>query len=256
VQAWHRWQRHLLWAVGALGVVAFFVGAVVLFTSDHDARSGFLLTLGLVLALIALLGGQIQLEGFEILGAKVRVREVVKNRLELATSNERGEMPDGDKIRNQAIVLQKLVGLYGLYEHVRRVEPPGPQRTEKLDGLALSMQQAGEKAEFDPVEVIEWFHEGTDPLRVIALNLMLVNPEHRDFLTVIKAIDDPHSLFEQYYAMRVGRTMLPDLDPLQKRLLADALSRARRKRRLKRDPPLMAFSKSLLGQIGVEDQPA
>ena len=134
VQAWHRWQRHLLWAVGVLGVVAFFVGVIVLFTSDHDARSGFLLTLGLALALIALLGGRIQLEGFEILGAKVRVREVVKARLELATSEERGEMPDGDKIRNQAIVLQKLVGLYGLYEHVRRVERPDPNAPRSSTG--------------------------------------------------------------------------------------------------------------------------
>jgi hypothetical protein len=255
VQTWHRWRRHLFWAVGALGAVAFALGAVVLFTSDHDARSGFLLSLGLGLALIVLLGGRVQLEGFEILGAKVRVREVVKSRLELATSPEHGGGVDRDKLRNQADVLQKLVGLYGLYEHVRHVEPPGPERTKKLDGLALSMQQAGRKAEFDPVEVIEWFHEGTDPLRVIALNLMLVNSEYRDFLAVIKAIDDPHSLFEQYYAMRVGEAMLPNLDPLQRQLLADGLSRARKKHRLRRDPPLKAFSKSLLDQIGKEDQP-
>lgn len=252
----HRWQRHLFWAVGAFGVVSFVTGALVLFTTDHDARSGFLLTLGLVLALTALLGGRIQLEGFEILGAKVRVREVVKNRLELASTPKGVGTADSDKLRDQAIVLQELVGLYGLYEHVRRVEPPGPKRTEKLDGLALSMQRAGRKADFDPVEVIEWFHEGTDPLRVIALNLMLVNPDHRDFLAVIKAIDDPHSLFEQYYAMRVGKVMLSDLDPLQKRLLADALSRARKKRQLRRDRPLDAFSKSLLDQIGKEDRPA
>lgn len=246
----------MFWAVGALGVVAFVIGVLVLFTSDHDARSAFLLTLGLALVLIALLGGRIQLEGFEILGAKVRVREVVKNRLELASAPKGAGTADSDKLRDQATALQELVGLYGLYEHVRRVEPPGPGRTGKLDGLALSMQQAGRKADFDPVEVIEWFHEGTDPLRVIALNLMLVNSEHRDFLAVIRAIDDPHSLFEQYYAMRVGRVMLSDLDPLQKRLLADALSRARRKRQLRRDPPLDAFSKSLLNQIGKEDRPA
>jgi len=248
-------QRHLLWAIGVLGVVVFVIGAVVLFTSDHDARSGFLLTLGLALTLIALLGERIQLESFEILGAKVRVREVVKNRLEFADSPNR-EGIAGDKLRNQAIVLQELVGLYGLYEHVRRVEPPGPKRTKKLDELALNMQQAGEKAAFDPAEVTEWFHDGTDPLRVIALNLMLVNPEHRDFLAVIKAIDDPHSLFEQYYAMRVARKMLPDLEPLQEQLLIDALHRARRKRRLRRDSPLMAFSKNLLDQLSKGDHTA
>lgn len=235
-----------------LGVVVLLAGVLVLFTSDHDARSGFLLTLGLVLLLIALVGGRIELEGFEILGAKIRVREVVKRRLELATSPEQGGAADGDRLRGQAVVLQRLVSLYGLYEHLRRVEPPGPERTVKLDELALDMQKAGREAEFDPVEVIEWFHEGTDPLRIIALNLMFVDPEHRDFLAVIKAIDDPHSLFEQYYAMKVATAMLSDLDPLQRRLLADALSRARRKRKLRRDRPLMGVSKRLLDRISAE----
>jgi hypothetical protein len=229
--------------------MAILLGALVLFTSEHDARSGFLLTLGLVLVLIALLAGRIELEGFEILGAKVRVREVVKHRLELASAPEQGRLADSEGLRMQAIVLQKLVGLYGLYEHVRRVEPPGPKRTGKLDGLAEAMQETGKNAEFDPAEVIEWFHEGTDPLRVISLNLMLVNPEHRDFLAVIKAIDDPHSLFEQYYAMEVGRAMLPDLNLLQKRLLADALRRARSKRKLRRDRDLMGVSGRLLEKL-------
>jgi len=238
-----------------LGVAVLLAGTLALFASEHDARSGFLLTLGLVLLLTALVGGRVELEGFEILGAKIRVREVVKSRLELATSPEQGGAADGDKLRGQAVVLQRLVSLYGLYEHIRRVEPPGDERTEKLDDLASSMQEAGRKAEFEPVEVIEWFHEGTDPLRVIALNLMLVNPDYRDFLAVIKAIDDPRSLFEQYYAMRVGREMLPNLDPLQKRLLADALSRARRKRKLRRDKPLMGVSKRLLDRLVEEGQP-
>lgn len=226
----------------------------MLFSSDHDARSGFLLTAGLALGLISVLGGRVQLEGFEILGAKVRVREVVKDRLELAKAPESGEPAGSAKLRDQAVALQKLVGLYGLYEHIRRIEPPGPKRTKKLDELAESMQLAGKNVDFDPAEVIDWFHEGTDALRVIALNLMLVNAEHRDFLAVIKAIDGPQSLFEQYYAMRVGRAMLPDLDPLQKRLLSDALSRARKKRRLRHDHDLMTYSQRLLDKIGKEGQ--
>lgn len=225
---------------------------LVLFSSEHDARSGFLLTLGLLLLLIALVGGRIELEGFEILGAKIRVREVVKSRLELAASPEREEAADGDRLRAQAVALQKLVSLHGLYEHIRRVEPPGTERTETLDRLAARMQEAGKEAEFDSVEVVEWFHEGTDALRVIALNLMLVNPEHRDFLAVIMAIDEPHSLFEQYYAMEVATEMFPDLDSLQKRLLSDSLSRARRKRRVRRDRPLMKASKDLLDWIAAE----
>jgi hypothetical protein len=249
VQTWHRCRRYLLWIVGLLGIALFCAGVVALFTSDHDARSGFLLTAGLALVLISVLGGRIQLEGFEILGAKIRVREVVKDRLELAKAPEPGGSRDSAKLRGQAVALQKLVGLYGLYEHIRRMEPPGPKRTKKLDALAEDMQLVGKGAEFDPAEVTEWFHEGTDALRVIALNLMLVNDEHRDFLAAIKAIDEPHSLFEQYYAMRVGWAMLPDLTPLQKELLSDAIRRARKKPRLRQDRDLMTYSQKLLDQI-------
>jgi hypothetical protein len=72
LQVGHRWKRRLHWVVGAVGVATVCAGVAVLFTTDRDARSTFLLTLGLALVLFALLRGRIQLEGFEILGAKAR----------------------------------------------------------------------------------------------------------------------------------------------------------------------------------------
>jgi hypothetical protein len=233
-----------------LGVGTLFGGVVVLFTTDQGARSAFLLTLGLVLVLVALLGGRIQLEGFEILGAKVRVREVVKRRLELAESPGEDQAADGAALRDQALVLQKLVGLYGLYEYIRRMEPPGDERTEKLDQLALRMQAVGGEAEFEPAEVVGWFHEGTDALRVIALNLMLANKRYWDFVAVLETVDMPHSLFEQYYGLELAEKMLPDLDDLERGLLADAVTRARGKRRFRRDDDLMTSSESLLDRLG------
>jgi hypothetical protein len=230
-------------------VALLCAGVVVLFTTDQGARSAFLLTVGVALVLVAALGGRIQLEGFEILGAKVRVREVVKSRLELAASPDRGQAVDGVALHRQAATLQKLVGLYGLYEHVRRMEPPGPERTRALDQLASRMQAAGREADFDPAEVIGWFHQGTDALRVIALNLMLANDDYRDFLAVLESVDGPHSLFEQFYGLVLAEAMVPSLDPLQKRLLGDAISRARHKRRFKRDDDLMILSDHLIERL-------
>ena len=229
VQLRHRWQPRLNWIVGVIGVGMLLGGVVVLFTTDQSARSGFLLTLGLVLVLVALLGGRIQLEGFEILGAKVRVREVVKRRLELAESPGRDQGADGAELRDQAVVLQKLVGLYGLYEHIRRMEPPGDERTETLTSLPCACRRSEGRPEFEPAEVMGWFHEGTDALRVIALNLMLANKKYRDFVAVLETVDMPHSLFEQYYGIELAKKMLPDLDDLQRGLLADAPTRARGK---------------------------
>jgi hypothetical protein len=246
----HRLQGRLHLIVGAAGIATLGAGVAVLFTTDRDARSAFLLTLGLALLLFALLRGRIQLEGFEILGAKARVREVVKHRLELAESPDRGQPADAASLHRQAVMLQQLVGLYGLYEHIRRAEPPGPRRTQALDQLAARMRAAGREAEFDPAEVIGWFHEGTDALRVIALNLMLANDEYRDFLAVLETVETPHSLFEQFYGLLLAEAMLPHLDALQQRLLRDAITRARRKRRFRRDAPLAGLSERLLVRLG------
>jgi hypothetical protein len=152
-------------------------------------------------------------------------------------------------VHEQALTLQKLVGLYDLYEHIRRSERASDQRTAALDQLAVRMRTVGRDAQFDPVEVSTWFHNGTDALRVIALNLMLAREECRDFLAVLKAIDRPHSLFEQYYGLVLGREMLPRLDTFERRLLTDAITRARRGRRFRRDRPLTALSSTILAEL-------
>ena len=221
----------------------------MLFATDHGDRSAFLLAVGVALVLIGVLGDRIEVESFELLGAKLRVREVVKSRLELAESPTRGQAGDAVALRRQAAALQRLAGVYGLYEHVRHMQPPGPERTGVLDQISEHMQDAGREAEFDPAEVMSWFHQGTDALRVIALNLMLVNEDYRDLLAVLESIDAPHSLFEQYYGLLLADAMVGDLDSLQRQLLADAISRAQRKRRFRNDDDLPSLSAHVLAAL-------
>lgn len=233
-----------------LGLVALVGGTVALFTIDNSAGSLFVITVGVVSILVAVLGGRIELESFEILGARIKVREVVRSRLELAASADvRGSDPRSAGLREQALTLQKLVGLYDLYEYIRRTQPASDKRTAALDELATRMQAAGREVPFDPAEVSTWFHQGNDALRVIALNLMLARPECRDVLAVLKTIDEPRSLFEQFYGLQLARAMLPDLDRLERRLLADAIARAMRGRRFRRDVPLMALGDALLREL-------
>jgi hypothetical protein len=66
---------------------------------------------------------------------------------------------------------------------------------------------------------------------------------------VIKCVDEPRSNFEQYYGLLLGSKMLRDLDDLEGRLLADAIERARRKRRFRRDEHLMRISKAMLAHL-------
>jgi hypothetical protein len=58
-QARHRLRRRLPWLAGALGAVVLFGGVLVLFTTVHEARSAFLLAVGLALVLVAFLGGRV-----------------------------------------------------------------------------------------------------------------------------------------------------------------------------------------------------
>ncbi len=207
------------------GAAAIIAGAVALFTTGNSAGSVFLLTLGLVLVLIAWLGPRVELEAFEVLGAKIRVREVVARRLQLAETVAAAGPggPDTDVLRRQAAALQKLDRLHDLYGHIRATQSAGDRRTFALDQVAARMQAVARQAEFDPPEVSTWFHEGTDALRVVALNVMLAREECRDVLAALKAIDEPHSLFEQYYGLRLVRVMVPSLEALERQLVADAI---------------------------------
>ena len=86
-------------------------------------------------------------------------------------------------------------------------------------------------------------------MRVVALNLMLARAEYRDFLVVLEAVDKPRSLFEQFYGLELGRAMLPSLGWLERRLLAEAIKRARHKRRFRHDRWLMRLSDTILREL-------
>ena len=90
------------------------------------------------------------------------------------------------------------------------------------------MRAAGAQAEFDPVDVIRWFHDATDPLRVIALNLMLANEDYRDFLAALETIDTPHSNGACWQTRSPARSA---------------------KRRFRHDEPLMGASHHLLDRL-------
>jgi hypothetical protein len=245
-----RTRSHWFRGVAALlGLVVLVGGVVALFTIENSAGSLFLITVGIVLLLVVFLGGRIQLESFELLGAKIKVRDVVKSRLQLAQLADAGQQDSERDVRGQALTLQKLVALYDLYEYVRRTQRFSSRRTAALDELAVRMQVAGGETQFDPADVSTWFHEGDDPLRVVALNLMLAREECRDFLAVLKTIDEPRSNFEQYYGLRLGQRMLDGLDWLERQLLADAIARAQRARRFRRDDDLMSLSNAILAEL-------
>lgn len=214
-------------------VAALAGGAVALFTTDNNAGSSLLLGVGVLLGLVAALGRRLEVESFEFLGAKVKVREVVKGRIALAQGDE-------------ALALQEL---HDLYEFVRRTEPASSERTAAFDRLVQRMRNAGTQLRFDRAEVVSWFEEGTDPLRLVAIAVMQAREDCRYFPVVLKAVDRPHSLMEQYQALKLGDAMSGGLDRLERRLLRNAIERARQRRRFQDDRPLMLLSDRMLAEL-------
>lgn len=232
------------------GLGALAGGFFTLFTTDNSVGGIVLLTLALALLVLAFFGERVQIESFEILGTKIKVRELVNNRLQLAhMGSTQTDDRNATAMHKQALALQSLGRLYDLYEYIRRTERVLDRRTSALDHLAHQMQLAGGEADFDPVEVSTWFHQGNDAMRVVALNLMLGREECRDFLAVLRTIDQPRSLFEQYYGLRLAEQMLPHLDAVERRVLAQAVGRARQKRRFRHDRPLMSLSNTILSEL-------
>jgi hypothetical protein len=245
VQSWGR-------AIGGLvGVGVLAAGAITLFTWDSSAGSLFLVAVGFVLLLLAIVGTRAQLESFEILGTKISVRDVIQSRLDMGGLRTAafGVDPSPPEAQVQAQTLQELFTAYGLYQHIRATQPASDRRTRLLDELAARMRGIGQGVAFDPADVSRWFHDGDDALRIVALNIMLARDDSRDLLAVLKAIEKPRSLFEQYYGLRLASTMAPKLGGLERSLLIDSVGRARGRRRFRRDQHLMAISNSLLQQL-------
>jgi hypothetical protein len=232
------------------GLAALTFGAFALFATENGAASLVLLTVGVVLILIAWIGPRVELESFEFLGAKLRVREVVAHRLRLAEA-QAAEPRAGNReaARQQAAALQRLDSLYRLYDYIRRTQRWSDRRTVALDTVSDRMQKVGREAEFDRTEVATWFQDGDDALRVVALNLMLARDDCRDFVVALQAIDEPHSNFEQYYGLLLLRAMMSEFGELEHQLSAEAIRRAQRTKRFRRDRDLVGLSNNIVASL-------
>jgi hypothetical protein len=237
---------------GLGAVIAVVGGGVALFTTDNSAGSLLLIGVGILLGLFAALGPRLEIESFEVLGAKVKVREVIKSRIALAQAAEGGaDDARAEAMRAQALALREL---YDLYEYVRRTEPASDDRTTTQDRLVLRMRNASTDFRFDRAEVVSWFEEGDGPLRLIAISVMQAREDCRYFPVVLKALERPYSLNEQYQALRLGDEMSGGLDRLERKLFRNAILRAQQQRRFKNDGPLMAISDRILRDLATRQR--
>jgi hypothetical protein len=236
-------------AAAVLGLALAVLGVVLLFSTDNGTGALFVVGLGAACLLFALYARRARVQSFGVLGAQIAVRDVVGERLEIA----RTPGADASEARAQAHALRNYADLY---EYVRRTQPPGPKRTAALDRLAARVQRDARDMAFDPAEVATWFHDGDDPLRIVALNVMIARPDCRDFLAALKGIESSRSAFEQYYALRLASVMLDGLDRVERDALRDTVSTALQSRRVQDDPSRERRATSILTRLQEPAPPA
>lgn len=114
-------------------------------------------------------------------------------------------------VKGETDARQQLTALAKEYEEVRRVMPPGSQRTFRMQEIAARVRALAGEAHYGPDDMRSLFSQGSDGDRIVALQLLLRYP-HPDCLNImVDAIAHPRSAFEQYAALKAVEKVMPDM---------------------------------------------
>ena len=103
-----------------------------------------------------------------------------------------------------------LVQLGREYEILRDSMPPGNERTERMNGFVAHVQKITSE-DVSVGEIRKLFEQGSPGSRIVAIALLERQPDARCFDLILQSITEFKSPFEQYHALRVARTILPNL---------------------------------------------
>lgn len=239
-------------ALAVVGLGSWAAGVLAVFETENGTGSAALVTVGVLLLFVGLLGNRI--ESIELGGAKVRLKAQAAEKLALADRMEQEGDPDAaDRLREQAHALLEAAGPVAAdYRAVRGSMPAGPERTGAMERVVAEARRLAREQEFDAGEVARWLREGSDEERVTALGLMQASPHLRDLDGVLAAIEDYRSPFEHYHALRLALLMVPDLGAAERARLA-AVVLAARGLRMRRDAERWRLSEEILRAVDQRD---
>jgi hypothetical protein len=218
-------------AAAALGVAIFATGVAAVFVTENGTGAAALLTIGAAFVAFAALGDRIA--SVELGGVNLSIRDLARQTFSLARDAERrGDKDAADRLRSVGAALEELADEY---RRLRGSMRAGRERTTAMDAVVAQASTVSGTEDLDPEEVSEWFHQGKPEARVIALGLMQGEPRLRDFDAAIDAIEHSRSAFEQYHGLTLAELMLPGLSRGRKAHLKQAVERAMRSPRLRKD---------------------
>lgn len=237
--------------LGLLGGGSFALGILGVFLGNDGAGTAVLIAFGGILLVLALLGDRI--EALEIGGTRLRLRRAAEELFRRADESEyAGDVATAERLRTEGRALLEAAGvLADAYLSTRRSMPSGPERTRALEGMVASARRLAEQDSFNfkGADVLRWLREGDEGQRVMALGMMQVRRDWRDFDAVLRRVEQASSAFEQYHAMLVMVQMVAELDPRQRQRLARVVRDARG-RDFAQGSDRWHLSEAILRQIG------
>ena len=137
------------------------------------------------------------------------------------------------------------------YEQIRNQSLPGARRTSEMDQLVIHMRGFALQAAYTPAEIQRIFKSGSEGSRIVALALSFMKPDPLLFESLLEAILNSKSGFEQYHALLAARALLPKLNDAQKGELGTLLQGgADNLRYITQDTSRQIIRMSILGQLG------
>lgn len=102
------------------------------------------------------------------------------------------------------------------YEQIRNQSSPGAQRTSEMNQLVVHVRGFAVQGAYTPAEIQRLFASGSEGNRIVALALSFMKPDPFIFGSLLEAIRNSKSAFEQYHALLAAQALLPELSDIQK----------------------------------------
>jgi hypothetical protein len=206
-----------------LGAMALVAGGVATFVSSNGPGSAGLAASGAALLVLVLLGEKI--EWLKIGSVEVHLREAARTlTLEADRLEAQGHTEAAIRLREEAGRL--LVRAYPAarsYEELRQTQAPTPERVLRLSEVVSAARRHARAERPSAEAVTEIFRNGGDGERVYALGLMQEAPDATYLESIIDAICQSQSAFEQGEALAAALQVAPLLDVDGKARLRDLI---------------------------------
>ncbi|HEX6483847.1 MAG TPA: protein kinase [Ktedonobacteraceae bacterium] len=137
------------------------------------------------------------------------------------------------------------------YEQIRNQSSPGAQRTSEMDQLVGQMRGFALQGAYTSADIQRIFANGTEGNRIVALALSFMKPDPLMFSSILEAIRNSRSAFEQYHALLAARALLLKLSDSQKgELVALLQGSAGTLRYIAQDTSRQIIRMSILDRLG------